>query len=156
MGALENYPRSSNAVDIFTSLYLLQEQSQEQTANEELKKLQNFLKAEKTIVSSGPSTADGDSVSNMKNGKDKMLPSFWIPSKTPGVKEISLQKPDKTIYCPVSGKPLKVKDLIPIKFTKVQDPDDKRSLIVKQARFMCPITHDVLGNNIPCAVIRTT
>ncbi|EGI61911.1 Nitric oxide synthase-interacting protein-like protein [Acromyrmex echinatior] len=102
------------------------------------------------------STLDGNSVSNMKNGKDKMLPSFWIPSKTPGVKEISLQKPDKTIYCPISGKQLKVKDLIPIKFTVVQDPDDKRSLIVKQARYMCPITHDILGNSVPCAVIKTT
>ncbi|XP_011635186.1 nitric oxide synthase-interacting protein homolog [Pogonomyrmex barbatus] len=133
-----------------------EEQSQEQTANEELKKLQNFLKTEKTIVSSGSSTLDETSVSNMKNGKDKLLPSFWIPSKTPEAKEISLQKPDKTIYCPVSGKPLKVKDLIPIKFTVVQDPDDKRSLIVKQARYMCPITHDVLGNSVPCAVIKTT
>lgn len=92
----------------------------------------------------------------MKNGKDKMLPSFWIPSKTPGAKEVALQKPDKTIYCPVSGKPLKLKDLIPIKFTVVRDPDDKRSLIVKQARYMCPITHDVLGNSVPCAVIKTT
>ncbi|KAG5344855.1 NOSIP protein, partial [Acromyrmex heyeri] len=133
-----------------------EEHSQEQTANEELKKLQNFLKGEKTIVSSSLSTSDGNSVSNMKNGKDKMLPSFWIPSKTPGVKEISLQKPDKTIYCPISGKQLKVKDLIPIKFTVVQDPDDKRSLIVKQARYMCPITHDILGNSVPCAVIKTT
>ncbi|KAL6255212.1 hypothetical protein P5V15_013550 [Pogonomyrmex californicus] len=133
-----------------------EEQSQEQTANEELKKLQNFLKTEKTIVSSGSSTLDETSVSNMKNGKDKLLPSFWIPSKTPEAKEISLQKPDKSIYCPVSGKPLKVKDLIPIKFTVVQDPDDKRSLIVKQARYMCPITHDVLGNSVPCAVIKTT
>ncbi|XP_050456786.1 nitric oxide synthase-interacting protein homolog [Cataglyphis hispanica] len=134
-----------------------EEQSQEQTANEELKKLQNFLKGEKTIVSNGSNTtSDGISVSNMKNGEDKVLPSFWIPSKTPEAKEISLQKPDKTIYCPVSGNPLKVKDLIPIKFTPVKDPDDKRSLIVKQARYMCPITHDILGNNVPCAAIRTT
>lgn len=133
-----------------------EEQSQEETANEELKKLQNFLKGEKTIVSNGASTTDGASVSNMKNGKDKMLPSFWIPSKTPEAKETNLQKPDKTIYCPISGKPLKMKDLIPIKFTQVQDPDDKRSLIVKQARYMCPITHDVLGNNVPCAAIKTT
>lgn len=133
-----------------------EEQSQEQTANEELKKLQNFLKGEKTIVSNGSNATDGASVSNMKNGKDKVLPSFWIPSKTPEAKEISLRKPDKTIYCPVSGNPLKVKDLIPVKFTQVQDPDDKRSLIVKQARYMCPITHDILGNNVPCAAIRTT
>lgn len=135
---------------------MLQEQLQEQTANEELKKLQNFLKDEKTIVSNGLSTTDGVSVSNMKNGKDKVLPSFWIPSKTPEATETSLQKPDKTIYCPVSGNPLKVKDLIPIKFTQVKDPDDKRSLIVKQARYMCPITHDILGNNVPCAAIKTT
>ncbi|KYN09333.1 Nitric oxide synthase-interacting protein like protein [Trachymyrmex cornetzi] len=111
------------------------EQSQEQTANEELKKLQNYLKCEKTIVSS--STSDGDLVSNMKNDKDKMPPSYWIPSKTPGAMEISLQRLDKTIYCPVSGKPLKVKDLIP-------------------ARYMCPIMHDVLGNSVLCSVIKTT
>ncbi|XP_072764458.1 nitric oxide synthase-interacting protein homolog [Anoplolepis gracilipes] len=133
-----------------------EEESQEQTVLEDLKKLQNFLKNEKTIVSNGSSATDVPSVSNMKNGKDKVLPSFWIPSKTPEAKEISLQKPDKTIYCPLSGNPLKVKDLLSIKFTQVQDPDDKRSLIVKQARYMCPITHDILGNNVPCAAIRTT
>ncbi|XP_012230908.1 nitric oxide synthase-interacting protein homolog [Linepithema humile] len=133
-----------------------EEQSQEQTANEELKKLQDFLNSEKTIVSKGPNATDRASVSNMTNGKDKVLPSFWIPSKTPEAKESALKKPDKTIYCPISGNPLKVKDLIPIKFTQVQDPDDKRSLIVKQARYMCPITHDVLGNSVPSAVIKTT
>jgi nitric oxide synthase-interacting protein len=92
----------------------------------------------------------------MKNSKDKILSSFWIPSKTPEAKESALKKPDKTIYCPISGNPLKVKNLIPIKFTQVQDPDDKKSLIVKQARYMCPITHDILGNSVPCAVIKTT
>lgn len=134
-----------------------EEQSNEKTANEELQKLQNFLKAEKNIVSRSKNATDGgSSVSNMSNGKDKTLPSFWIPSKTPEAKEVLLQKPDKTIYCPISGKPLKIKDLIPVKFTEVKDPDDKKSLIVKQARYMCPITHDILGNSVPCAVIRTT
>lgn len=134
-----------------------EEQSNEKTANEELQKLQNFLKAEKNIVSRSKNAADSaTSVSNMSNGKDKTLPSFWIPSKTPEAKEVLLQKPDKTIYCPISGRPLKIKDLIPVKFTEVKDPDDKKSLIVKQARYMCPITHDILGNSVPCAVIRTT
>ena len=90
----------------------------------------------------------------MSNGQDKVLPSFWIPAKTPQAKEISLQKPDKNIYCPISGKILKIKDLIPVKFTEVKDPDDKRALIVKEARYMCPITHDVLSNSVPCAVIK--
>ena len=135
-----------------------QEQSNEKTANEELQKLQKFLKGEKNIVSRSQTTTDesSSSVSNMSYGKDKVLPSFWIPSKTPEAKEIILRKPDKTIYCPISGKPLKIKDLIPVKFTEVKDPDDKKSLIVKQARYMCPITHDILSNSVPCAVIRTT
>ncbi|XP_060811195.1 nitric oxide synthase-interacting protein homolog [Bombus pascuorum] len=135
-----------------------EEQSNEKSANEELQKLQKFLKGEKNIVSRSQIAAkeSGSSVSNMSNGKDKMLPSFWIPSKTPEAKETILQKPDKTIYCPLSGKPLKIKDLIPVKFTEVKDPDDKKSLIVKQARYMCPITHDILSNSVPCAVIRTT
>lgn len=92
----------------------------------------------------------------MSDGKDKSLPSFWIPSKTPQAKAAALKKPDKTIYCPVSGKVLKLKDLIPVKFTEVKDPDDKKSLIVKEARYMCPITHDILSNSVPCAVIKTT
>ncbi|XP_078053633.1 nitric oxide synthase-interacting protein homolog [Augochlora pura] len=135
-----------------------EEQNLEKTANEELQKLQNFLKGEKNIVSRSQSSIDesNSSVSNMCNGKDKILPSFWIPSKTPEAKDLILKKPDKTIYCPISGKPLKIKDLIPVKFTEVKDPDDKKSLIVKQARYMCPITHDILSNSVPCAVIRTT
>lgn len=120
--------------------------------------MQKFLKGEKNIVSRSQSANDQSrsSVSNMTNGKDKQLPSFWIPSQTPDVKEALLQKPDKTIYCPLSGRALKMKDLIPVKFTEVKDPDDKKSLIVKQARYMCPITHDILSNSIPCAVIKTT
>ncbi|KOC63020.1 Nitric oxide synthase-interacting protein like protein [Habropoda laboriosa] len=135
-----------------------QDKNNEKTANEELQKLQKFLKGEKNIVSRSQILTEesGSSVSNMSNGKDKLLPSFWIPSKTPEAKETMLQKPDKTIYCPISGKPLKIKDLIPVKFTEVKDPDDRKSLIVKQARYMCPITHDILSNSVPCAIIRTT
>ncbi|XP_032685434.1 nitric oxide synthase-interacting protein homolog [Odontomachus brunneus] len=134
------------------------QQEKEQTAKEELKVLQDYLNGRQDIANrlSSSNTSDKASVSNMTNGRDKVLPSFWIPSKTPEAKEAPLQKPDGTIYCPVSGNPLKMKELISIKFTEVTDPDDKRSLIVKQARYMCPITHDVLGNNIPCAVIKTS
>lgn len=56
----------------------------------------------------------------------------------------------------MTGKPLKMKDLIDVKFTLVKDPDDKKSLIIKDNRYMCAVTHDILGNSVPCAVIRTT
>lgn len=136
----------------------LEDESQEVTANDELQKLQHFLKSQNDVASSSKSDEkkEGPSISNMSNGKDKVLPSFWVPSQTPEAKETILRKPDNKIYCPMSGKELKMKHLIPVKFTEVKDPDDKKSLIVKQARYMCPITHDVLGNSIPCAVIKTT
>ncbi|XP_049813239.1 nitric oxide synthase-interacting protein homolog [Schistocerca serialis cubense] len=132
-------------------------------AAEKDSKLNSFIKTEKNIVST-PVTAfksdtknnDKPSVSNMTEGRDKHLPSFWIPSKTPEAKETTLKKPDKTIYCPISGKPLRVKDLINVKFKEVNDPDDKKPLVVKKSRYMCAVTHDVLSNSVPCAVIRTT
>lgn len=132
-------------------------------AAEKHSKLNSFIKTEKNIVST-PVTAfksdtkdnDKPSVSNMTEGRDKHLPSFWIPSKTPEAKEMTLKKPDKTIYCPISGKPLRVKDLINVKFKEVNDPDDKKPLVVKKCRYMCAVTHDVLSNSVPCAVIRTT
>lgn len=46
-----------------------------------------------------------------------------------------MSKPDKTVYCPMSGKPLKIKELIEVKFKEIQDekgPDKtakKRSLV---------------------------
>lgn len=56
-------------------------------------------------------------ISNMTNGKEKELPSFWVPSQTPAAKFNKSEKPDPTILCPVSQKPLKAKDLIDVKFT---------------------------------------
>jgi len=92
----------------------------------------------------------------MAAGKEKNVPSFWIPSMTPQAKKSKAAKPDSTVYCPMSGRPLKMKDLIPVKFTEIKDPTEKRSLIARDARYMCPISRDTLSNSIPCAVIRTT
>ncbi|CAG0884664.1 unnamed protein product [Darwinula stevensoni] len=96
------------------------------------------------------------SVSNMAVGKSSQLPSFWIPQLTPSAKAGKMKKPDKTISCPMSGQPLKTKDFIDVVFTPVKDPDDKKSLIAKQNRYMCPVTHDILTNATPSAVLRPT
>lgn len=102
-----------------------------------------------------PSTSTS-AISNMANGKEKELPSFWVPSQAPMAKHSKLTKPDSTILCPVSQQPLKAKDLIDVKFTLVNDPHDKKSLIVKENRYMCAVTHDILSNSVPCAVLRPT
>ncbi|XP_067644574.1 nitric oxide synthase-interacting protein homolog [Eurosta solidaginis] len=102
------------------------------------------------------STSTAGSISNMSNGNEKKLPSFWVPSACPNAGVAKLEKPDSTIYCPVSGKPLKIKDLINVKFTLLKDDADKRSLIAKDARYICPVTHDILSNAVPCAVLKPT
>ena len=109
------------------------------------------------INKDGPSTSkNATSISNMENGNAQKLPSFWLPTNCPNAGLAKAQKPDPTIYCPVSEKPLKVKDLIEIKFTLLKDGNSSKSLIAKEARYMCPVTHDVLSNAVPCCVLRPT
>ena len=78
----------------------------------------------------------------MAGAKAKDLPSFWVPAMTPDAKPIIVPKPITDIYCPVSGKILKIKDLIDVKFTLAPKDDDERgkSLISRQVRYMCPVT----------------
>ena len=41
-----------------------------------------------------------------------------------------------------------------MKFTIIADRDTKTAAIAKQTRYMCPVTHDSLGNCVPCAVLK--
>ena len=41
---------------------------------------------------------DAPCTSNMENGKDKDLPSFWIPSLTPNAEKTKVAKPDSKVY----------------------------------------------------------
>uniref|UniRef100_A0A182MSY5 Nitric oxide synthase-interacting protein homolog n=1 Tax=Anopheles culicifacies TaxID=139723 RepID=A0A182MSY5_9DIPT len=143
----------------------VKQDEEEETAKanaEQQKKLDKFISTEKNIVSNKavipsveqPSTSGA--ISNVSLGKRKELPSFWVPSQTPAAKISRIEKPDSKIYCPVSNKPLKAKDLIEVKFTLVKDPADKKSLIAKENRYMCAVTHDILSNSVPCAVLKPT
>jgi len=108
-------------------------------------------------TSAQPSTSK-DSLSNMSGDKAKELPAFWVPSMTPASKATLLTKPDTTVYCPMTGKVLKIKDLIDVKFTQAPPDDEEKAkaLISRQVRYMCPVTRDILSNSIPCAVLRPT
>lgn len=57
---------------------------------------------------------------------------------------------------PHEWKPIKLKDLIDVNFTPIKDRDTKTALINKQARYVCAVTNDVLGNSVPVAVLRTS
>lgn len=56
----------------------------------------------------------------------------------------------------MSGKPLKAKHLIDVKFTPFENKSDNKAFITKESRYMCPVTHDLLSNSVPCAVLRPT
>ena len=45
-------------------------------------------------------------------------------------------------------------DLIPVKFTPVADGYSKVAAIVKEARYMCPVTRDTLSNSVPSVLLR--
>ena len=84
-----------------------------------------------------PSTS---SLSNMSGGKAKELPSFWVPTMTPDAKRVILPTPDTNIYCPVSGKILKIKDLIDVKFTLAPVEEKGKALISREVRYLCAVT----------------
>ncbi|CAH2318973.1 nitric oxide synthase-interacting [Pelobates cultripes] len=124
-------------------------------------KMKVFLDKEMSIISKplNPFTqkreaAEPSGSQQNESEKNKQLPSFWIPSLTPEAKTSLVKKPNKTVYCPMSGKPLKMNDLIPVKFTLVDDQVGRVGLINRQDRYVCAVTRDMLGNSVPCAVLR--
>lgn len=131
-----------------------QKEAAELAEAEKRSMLKTFV--EKQSMSSKDQNAAGtSSVSNMVRGRDKELPSFWIPSLTPESSATALKKPDETVRCPMSSKALRLKDLIPVTFTLAKD-GDKRALIAKDVRYVCAVSNDILNNSVPCAVLRTS
>ncbi|XP_078295628.1 nitric oxide synthase-interacting protein [Panthera onca] len=130
--------------------------------------VRGFLEKEAAIVSrplnpftpkaapeTGPDDArPGASAGPTGKDKDKALPSFWIPSLTPEAKATKLEKPSRTVTCPMSGKPLRMSDLTPVRFTPLDSSVDRVGLITRSERYVCAMTRDSLSNATPCAVLR--
>nr|XP_039258161.1 nitric oxide synthase-interacting protein-like [Styela clava] len=137
---------------------------------EKKEKVAKFLKKETNIVSEpinpfrkdgadkpGTSKSNGQSeLSNLYGDKKKELTSFWIPQLTPAASKSRFKKPSSKVYCPINNTSIKMKDLIPVKFTPIADRDTKTALISKKDRWMCAVTHDTLGNSVPSVVLRPT
>jgi len=98
----------------------------------------------------GSSTSD--SISNMEGDKKNQLPSFWLPTLIGSVKESAVEKPSFKICCPMSGKPLKFKDLTAVNFTVADDKKESSSF--SKDRYVCAVTKDILTNSTPCAVLK--
>jgi nitric oxide synthase-interacting protein len=128
---------------------------------EEKVKSDAFVKLEKSLPSSGAQSSVGSklasTISNMSADNKRKLPSFWIPSETPQAKKTKVKKPDTTVYCPMSEKPIKAKDLYPVLLTPIDKTAVGKTYVASQTeRYMCPVTHDVIGNSVPCAFLKTS
>lgn len=83
------------------------------------------------------------------------LPSFWIPDLTPDSKETKKKKPDEKVRCPVTGKPLRLKDLVEVNFEPV--PAASNTAVAFKGsggRYRCAVTGDLLNNNSALVVLR--
>jgi len=132
----------------------------ERQRNDDLKDLHEIAEAEKAdaIKKFEKKEKNVSATKDTAGSSKSTLPSFWIPSLTPQADKTKVEKPEKTIYCPMSGKPLKMKDLIDVKFHLIK-PDDKevkKSIIAREERYKCAVTHDVLNNATPVAVLKPT
>lgn len=81
----------------------------------------------------------------------KSMPQFWMPRENavPTMKP----KPTSEIKCPVSGKPIKMKEMVPVVFT----PIDKAANVAGKrdnARYMCPLSCVTLTNSTACVVLK--
>uniref|UniRef100_A0A2K6P7V6 Nitric oxide synthase-interacting protein n=1 Tax=Rhinopithecus roxellana TaxID=61622 RepID=A0A2K6P7V6_RHIRO len=110
--------------------------------------------ASESVSSPTDDAQPGPSVGPPSKDKDKVLPSFWIPSLTPEAKATKLEKPSRTVTCPMSGKPLRMSDLTPVHFTPLDSSVDRVGLITRSERYVCAVTRDSLSNATPCAVLR--
>uniref|UniRef100_A0A3B4XB27 Nitric oxide synthase-interacting protein n=1 Tax=Seriola lalandi dorsalis TaxID=1841481 RepID=A0A3B4XB27_SERLL len=103
-----------------------------------------------STFSSSSSSSSATSASTSSQG----LPSFWIPSLTPEAKPTLLKKPSKAVLCPMSGRPIKMNELITVRFTPLDPSLDRVALLTRQDRYVCAVTRDILANSVPCAVLR--
>ncbi|XP_069033407.1 nitric oxide synthase-interacting protein [Embiotoca jacksoni] len=145
--------------------------SQLESKSEERERVQRFKTRENSIVSkpinpftSGQSTGSEKVQPGSSSGEpasaasaassSQSLPSFWIPSLTPESKPTLIKKPSKAVLCPMSGRPIKMNELITVRFTPLDPSLDRVALLNRQDRYACVVTRDVLGNSVPCAVLR--
>ncbi|XP_015259417.1 PREDICTED: nitric oxide synthase-interacting protein [Cyprinodon variegatus] len=145
----------------------LKSNNQLESKSEERQRVERFKSSENSIVSKpinpftsgqkkdGEASGSGEpSSAAPASTSGQSLPSFWIPSLTPEAKPTLLKKPSKAVLCPMSGRPIKMNDLIPVHFTPLDPSLDRVALLNRQERYVCAVTRDALGNSVPCAVLR--
>ncbi|XP_076000192.1 nitric oxide synthase-interacting protein [Genypterus blacodes] len=140
--------------------------SELESSSEERQRVERFKTRENSIVSKpinpfrlGQADTGGDegrSDGAPAASSNQSLPSFWVPCLTPEAKATQLKKPSKAVLCPMSGRPIKMNELVDVRFTPLDASLSRVALLAHQDRYVCAVTKDMLGNSVPCAVLRPT
>merc|ERR1712071_408241 len=119
-----------------------------------------FLEKESSIVTKSSintgESSSGQSVSNIAPGREGVVPSFWIPQLTPNSSEDAAKKPPSQVLCPLSGRPLRLKEMVEVSFTPLKRDagETARNEVARERRYVCAVTNDVLSDSAPCVVLR--
>ena len=82
---------------------------------------------------------------------------FWIPDTAPDAYTKDAQKPDEKVRCPISKEPIRLKDLVAVKFTKLDESKDvTKNNTHHNQRYMCPVSKKSLSNATPCVILRNS
>ncbi|CAH8552569.1 unnamed protein product [Schistosoma turkestanicum] len=104
------------------------------------------------------------SLSNKRNSLDEKASCFWASSSKTNEKlnKELLDKPDTVVRCPMSGKPLKYKDLVGVKFTSFEDDykvmgfNQNKQVVDREVKYCCAVSKDPLTNATVCVVLKTS
>ncbi|KAF3845708.1 hypothetical protein F7725_002786 [Dissostichus mawsoni] len=109
--------------------------SQLESKSEERERVERFKTKENSINPGGEKSrtnAAESSSSAPVASSSQSLPCFWVPSLTPQSKPTLLKKPSKTVLCPMSGRPIKMNELITVRFTALDPSLDRVALLTRQ------------------------
>ncbi|VDQ12428.1 unnamed protein product [Trichobilharzia regenti] len=97
------------------------------------------------------------SLSHKRSGVVEKSSCFWAPASTSDQKfdKELMSEPDKIVRCPMSGKPLKYKDLVGVKFTNFED-DSEAKPTNREVKYCCAVSKDPLTNATVCVVLKTS
>ena len=95
------------------------------------------------------------SVKNAK-GEAAALPNFWLATNAPSaVAGARVKPPKRKTVCPMSGRRLRVRDLIAVHFTPLVTAAATTAAVGAPAeQYMCPVTRAVISNQVKVAVLR--
>ncbi len=86
-----------------------------------------------------PGGASSVAATAFQAAQARQMKAFWMPGKTPEA-STTVAKPSADTLCPATGKKLRLKELTPVRFTRMPGDEPEHG-----GRFMCPTCKEARG-----------